>query len=380
MSDWDTFRFLESQEKKKRKLSESKSTSSSSSSSSLSSSSSSFSSSYHAPAHQHCPHCYRYTAFVESRQLGSMVCSQCGYFLEPLIDDTDWRKQKDRDVLDERIRTGEYRSIFEDALGTDIGKLSSYKSGVARHPDTRERLAKLARTQRDIEKAAGEIDRRLQEGYMWIKYLCDRHSLSQQVRLDAGALWQARRQYDKKQHTRRNGVGEQTAIFIYYAAMKHRCPLSFRDLALSIVNYKDKAEEIRDPDRVPRETQKLKRSYKIQLRDGQIPVLSTEEVAAAWITKKMPEFNHVPHQGVAFALENLQTYLKNAGTKQNAIPPYSLAASIIYLTMNAQMGLKCTLLAVEEKFKVKNTTISRHNRRIKKRVPELNKNKDKHDD
>jgi uncharacterized Zn finger protein (UPF0148 family) len=352
MSDWDTERFLKAN--KKRKLDPSLT-----SSTLVAQPAPSTPPSTPEPQEE-CRSCHAVTTFVECRKQGAVICPECGIFVEPLIEEEDWQTTKARMKLEERIRNGEYYSIFKDATGTII---ANNEQGPY---SKRERLSKLARTQRDVE--GPNKDTRLNQGYKWIQHLCFRHSLATEVRVKAGLLWQQRIEYDRKEKRRRNGVPENAAVFVYHTAMQLQCPVNFIDLAFAIMclpaNHSYTKEE--QLGLVMQKARRLKKLYAIHRRELGIPSLSAEAEATAWIIKKMPMIRKVSRSQIEFALQNLRLYL-NHPDKHPAIPAFSLAASVIYLTFNKDMGVKCTLEEVEKCFCffIKTTTISRNNQRIR---------------
>jgi hypothetical protein len=314
-----------------------------------------------------------------------VVCSVNGCLVEPLIDESDWQVDRHVQQLRERMVDGYFNNVFSDYMGTIMSSKPFKGKATASEEKTDNHAEKLRKASRVLTK--DEDDPRAAIGYKWIQFLCFRHQLPGAVRLLAGDLWQQRRDHDRRTNSRRNGVARSIASFVYHAALFHECPLTFRELALSVVTLEDKPLLVDDVKTVTQqeleameelqiatETRAMKKAYERNLKDLGISSFSPPHIAQAWINKVVTLClkQVAPAGAKTSALNNLNEYYKNATSSHSkVIPPVALAASVLYLTLTVQFDLKITLQTIEKYFGIKYTTVSRNNTLVSQFVANL---------
>jgi len=306
-----------------------------------------------------CPKCNRWSQLVVKEKEGYVVCDSCAAIVDTVLVDWDPSQEFNHRVLSEKVENGEMTRLEASDLCTVLSsKTDAYNRA------TRCRSATI---QHHLN-----TDKRDSNATRTIRRFCHYHRLSPAVETRALVLWTIRRQNEKAHKSpRRNHMGQIAAVLVYHAALENDCAILFEELADDLMYY----ESYRLPSDLEDEKEArewliktLKRRYDMQLKDLKLPAVALDQQARSWVHRIMGRLGASPKEltrALGYTLDNLHTYLTATTSDYN---PRFVAASVAYLTLSKQMGLRYTLEQVSKASGVLVTNISRHNTGVAEKV------------
>jgi len=312
-----------------------------------------------------CPSCNRWTQLVVNYKEGYVVCNSCAVIVDNVIVDCDDEQEFNTRVLDDKVQSGEMTRLE----ATDLCTVISSQNNA---PRRRTRATAIERELNTAIQRKLNTDKRDLRATKLIKSFCTYHRVSPQVEARALVLWTIRREKERRhQSPRRNHMMQIAAVLLYHAALENDCAILLEELAETII-YCEKypvPAELDDKEIIPWMASKLEWRYKIQLKDIGLPPVDPVQQARSWVHRIIGRVGAGPKQffhALGRTLDNLYTFV---AANSSSFNPRFVAASVTYLTLTKQMGLRYTLEVIKEASGVLVTNISRHNAIVTEKVP-----------